>query len=70
MKDNCNGLLLCTASVDKSVKVFDVINFDMINMFKLDYIPHRVEWVHAARDPLSSLAVTDANSSKVGLPER
>ena len=65
MAANCNGFLLCTASVDKSVKIFDVINFDLMNMFKLTYTPHRVEWVHAAREPIASLAITDADSSKV-----
>ena len=30
-----NGELMCTVSEDKAMKVFDVINFDMINMLKL-----------------------------------
>ena len=29
-----NGSLMCTAGADQSVKVFDVINFDMINMIR------------------------------------
>ena len=37
MSDNFNGTLLCTISLDKSLKIFDVINFDMINMIRLDY---------------------------------
>ena len=32
---NHNGTLLCTVSNDKNAKVFDVVNFDMINMLKL-----------------------------------
>lgn len=31
---------------DKSVKVFDVSNFDMINIFKLDFIPRVLCWVY------------------------
>lgn len=27
LASNCNGTYLCTASSDKSVKIFDVINF-------------------------------------------
>ena len=32
---NHNGTLLCTVSNDKNAKVFDVANFDMINILKL-----------------------------------
>ncbi len=35
MKVNHNGTLLCTISNDKHAKVFDVVNFDMINVIKL-----------------------------------
>ncbi|XP_053677501.1 peptidylprolyl isomerase domain and WD repeat-containing protein 1 [Anopheles nili] len=59
---NCSGTYLCTASVDKSIKVFDVINFDMINMLKLEYVPYRVEWIHRMGDVISYLAVADQDS--------
>lgn len=29
------GALLCTVGDDQAMKVFDVVNFDMINMLKL-----------------------------------
>lgn len=32
---NHNGTLLCTVSDDNNAKIFDVVNFDMINMRKL-----------------------------------
>ncbi len=35
IKMNHNGTLLCTISNDKHAKIFDVINFDMINVIKL-----------------------------------
>jgi len=35
MAASYNGELLCTVSDDQALKVFDVINFDMINMIKL-----------------------------------
>lgn len=54
---NHNGTYLCTASVDKSLKIFDIINFDMINMIKLDYVPMCAEWIHSAGDAISALAV-------------
>lgn len=54
---NVNGTYLCTASSDKSVKIFDVINFDMINMIKLDFEPKCAEWIHNPNDAIPALAV-------------
>lgn len=54
---NVNGTYLCTASSDKSIKIFDVINFDMINMIKLDFEPKCVEWIHNPNDAIPALAV-------------
>lgn len=62
---NCNGLFLCTISTDKSAKIFDVINFDMINMLKLDYTPYRAEWIHSPNEPIFTLAISDADSPKI-----
>lgn len=62
---NIAGSLLCSASVDKSLKIFDVVNFDMINMMKLDYTPGTVEWIHGSGDAIHTLAVTDADSTKI-----
>lgn len=54
---NSNGTYLCTAASDKTVKVFDVINFDMINMIKLDFEPKCAEWIHNLNDAIPALAV-------------
>ncbi|KAH1002583.1 peptidylprolyl isomerase domain and WD repeat-containing protein 1 [Dendroctonus ponderosae] len=62
---NCAGTLLGSASLDKSLKIFDVINFDMINMMKLDYTPGTVEWIHGSGDAIHTVAVTDQDSSKI-----
>lgn len=64
---NANGTYLCTASSDKNVKIFDVINFDMINMIKLDFVPQCAEWIHIPNDAISALAVTDADSPKIAI---
>ncbi len=51
-----DGLLLCSASVDQTFKIYDVINFglififplrleDMINMIKLSYVPFTCEFI-------------------------
>ncbi|XP_037295171.1 LOW QUALITY PROTEIN: peptidylprolyl isomerase domain and WD repeat-containing protein 1-like [Manduca sexta] len=62
---NSTGSLLCTISSEKTVKVFDVVNFDMINMMTIEFEPYRVEWVHSAGDPISALAISDKNSNKI-----
>ena len=57
MSDNFNGTLLCTISLDKSLKIFDVINFDMISMISLDYVPQAVSFIHSDHDPVRALAM-------------
>lgn len=32
---SCEGALFCSVGDDQAMKVFDVVNFDMINMLKL-----------------------------------
>lgn len=66
-KISCNveGTLLCSAATDKSLKIFDVLNFDMINMMRLDYVPNQVEWIHSPGDPIQWLAVTDVDSPNI-----
>ena len=44
---SADGLFLSTTSAhDRSLKLFDVINFDMTTMIKLDYVPSVCCWVH------------------------
>ena len=62
---NANGSLLATMAADKAVKVFDVINFDMINMLKLDYVPATAAWVHKPGDAIPVLAVAEENSNVI-----
>lgn len=59
---NVTGSLLATCGADKAVKIFDVINFDMINMLKLDYVPSCASWIHKAGDAIPELAVADTDS--------
>lgn len=62
---NSTGTLLASISSDKSLKVFDIINFDMINMMRLNYTPGKCEWCHSAGDPIPALAVSDLESGKI-----
>ncbi|KAI4322392.1 hypothetical protein L6164_022094 [Bauhinia variegata] len=60
-----DGLLCCTISNDRSVKVYDVVNFDMMVMIGLPYVPGAVEWVYKQGDVKAKLTVSDRNSSFV-----
>ncbi|XP_049876869.1 peptidylprolyl isomerase domain and WD repeat-containing protein 1 [Pectinophora gossypiella] len=65
MAANSTGTLLCTASTEKTIKVFDVVNFDMINMISIEFEPYCTEWVHSAGDPISALAISERDTNKI-----
>lgn len=60
-----DGLLCCTISNDKSVKIYDVVNYDMMLMIRLPFIPGAAEWVYKQGDVKARLAISDRNSSFV-----
>lgn len=60
-----DGLLFATCGADKAIKVFDVVNFDMINMFKLDFLPLSLCWVFPPSSHSFLLACADKLSNKV-----
>lgn len=62
-----DGSLVATFSDDSSIKVFDVVSFDMINMFSLDFTPLTCAWIHSPSQGDSVLAITDKNSSAIHL---
>ncbi|KAI1075088.1 hypothetical protein F5B20DRAFT_573697 [Whalleya microplaca] len=54
-----DGRSFATAGVDKTIKIFDVVTFDLLAMFALDYVPRCVCWVHKRGASLPLLAVSD-----------
>ncbi|KAJ1303356.1 hypothetical protein OPQ81_011550 [Rhizoctonia solani] len=60
-----DGTVVASVAEDGSVKVFDVINFDMINMIKLDYTPKAACWVHRRGQAQALLAISDEKSSTI-----
>ncbi|KAL3324850.1 hypothetical protein AABB24_038782, partial [Solanum stoloniferum] len=60
-----DGMLCCTISSDKSLKIYDVVNYDMMSMIRLPFIPGCVEWVYKQGAVKAKLAVSDRNSSLV-----
>ncbi|GLJ43882.1 hypothetical protein SUGI_0914730 [Cryptomeria japonica] len=62
---SADGLLCCTISDDHSVKIYDVVNYDMMVMISLPFVPGTVEWVFKQGDAKAKLAITDRNSPDV-----
>ncbi|CAE6512134.1 unnamed protein product [Rhizoctonia solani] len=60
-----DGTVVASVAEDGSVKVFDVINFDMINMLKLDYTPKTACWVHRRGQAQALLAISDEKSPTI-----
>ncbi|RYP21835.1 hypothetical protein DL765_002060 [Monosporascus sp. GIB2] len=54
-----DGRSFATAGADKTVKIFDVITFDLLTMLCLDYTPRCICWVHTRGASLPLLAVSD-----------
>lgn len=50
---------------DKTVKVFDIVNFDMINMFTLEFEPRCVEWIGQSALNGENLLISDSGSCKI-----
>ena len=57
-----DGLRYASAAVDKKIKVFDVINFDMINMIAVPYTPSVVKWIYSIGSTVMSLAIAEEES--------
>ena len=55
-----DGRSFATAGADKTVKLFDVVTFDLLAVLQLDYVPRCVCWVHKKGSSLPLLAVSDS----------
>eukprot|EP00741_Cyanophora_paradoxa_P023988 tig00021719_g23164.t1 len=65
MAVSADGAYLCTGSADQALKIFDVVNFDMINLIKLSFTPSAVEWIHKPNAPKPRIAVADSESPRI-----
>lgn len=50
---------------DKSVKIFDIVNFDMINMLTLSFEPKCVEWINQSVISGENLIISDSKSHRI-----
>jgi len=60
-----DGRSFATAGDDKTVKIFDVITFDLLALLQLEYVPKCVCWVHKKGSSLPLLAVSDESNSSI-----
>ncbi|KZP01316.1 peptidyl-prolyl cis-trans isomerase [Calocera viscosa TUFC12733] len=62
---SADGTIYASVAEDGSAKVFDVANFDMINMIKLDYTPLACCWVHRRGEGRSVLAISEQGTHTI-----
>ncbi|KAH9878329.1 hypothetical protein IAQ61_001600 [Plenodomus lingam] len=64
---SADGRSFATAGVDKTVKIFDVVTFDLLAMLTLEYVPGAVCWVHGRGASFPLLAVSEEEQSWIRL---
>ncbi|KDN44087.1 peptidyl-prolyl cis-trans isomerase [Tilletiaria anomala UBC 951] len=64
---SADGVLYASISSDGTAKVFDVANFDMINMLTLGYTPRACCWMHRKGKAASILAIAEEGSHRIRL---
>ncbi|KAI9931424.1 hypothetical protein ASPWEDRAFT_103936 [Aspergillus wentii DTO 134E9] len=62
---SADGRSFATTGTDKTIKIFDVITFDLLAMLPLEFTPRCVCWVHRRGASLPLVAVTDEESSLI-----
>lgn len=62
---SADGLWAATVGADSSAKVFDVLNFDMVLMLRLDFKPSCCEFIFSSGESEQKLAIADANSGAI-----
>jgi peptidylprolyl isomerase domain and WD repeat-containing protein 1 len=62
---SADGTALATTSDDSSIKVFDVLGFDMVSWIKTSFIPAAAEFISPPGSSRCLLAVADRQSSTI-----
>ncbi|XP_005997502.1 peptidylprolyl isomerase domain and WD repeat-containing protein 1 [Latimeria chalumnae] len=62
---SAEGALLCSVGDDQAMKIFDVVNFDMINMLKLGFLPGQCGWIYSPGDAISAVACSEKSTGKI-----
>ena len=64
---NSGSYLSTCSSKDESLKIFDILNFDMIHFVKLKFVPFQCEFVSKINDPCILIALSEKDSSNIHL---
>ena len=64
LQASTDGQRLCTTSADKTIKFYDIVGFDMINMLNLTFTPTCAAWI-SDRGRKGRVAVADAGSGAI-----
>ena len=59
---SADGRSFATAGADNTVKIFDVVTFDLLAMLSLDYNPKAVCWIHGRGASFPQLAVSSEDN--------
>ncbi|XP_044000395.1 peptidylprolyl isomerase domain and WD repeat-containing protein 1 [Gambusia affinis] len=62
---SAEGALFCSVGDDQAMKVFDVVNFDMINMLKMGFHPGQCEWIYNPGDAICTVACSEKPTGKI-----
>ncbi|KAI0596244.1 hypothetical protein F4775DRAFT_565353 [Biscogniauxia sp. FL1348] len=60
-----DGRSFATAGADKTVKIFDVLTFDLLSTLSLEYTPKCICWAHKRGASLPLLAVSDDSTPQI-----
>ncbi|KAJ1813656.1 Peptidyl-prolyl cis-trans isomerase cyp15 [Coemansia sp. RSA 2598] len=60
-----DGQHFATVSTDKQIKVFDVVNFDMIGIVPIDFLPSTLCWIVDPLDQSMCIAVADSDQPAI-----
>lgn len=56
---SADGRSFASAGADKTIKIFDVVTFDLLSMLTLEFTPKCICWIHRRGASLPMLAVSD-----------
>ncbi|TDZ30071.1 Peptidyl-prolyl cis-trans isomerase cyp15 [Colletotrichum spinosum] len=60
-----DGRSFATAGADETIKIFDVITFDLLAMLNINFLPRCICWVHNRGASLPLLAVSEDSNSNI-----
>jgi peptidylprolyl isomerase domain and WD repeat-containing protein 1 len=62
-----DGRSFATAGADNTIKIFDVVSFDLLAMIQLEWTPRTICWVHKRGASLPLLAVSSESGGNISI---